>query len=159
MKFKFSFLLFFVCFLLVSAQDKHQIEKLVNYIIFENPDYLSMKLNYESFVPELPESLKKEENFKHTMKEVRNNNFHKYFEKVKFTNKINWKDYNIKEFKETKSKYKIQISTPIFIKKNKEALVQIKTNYSNWYNVYKLNKENNWQLSYAFGEKMLPKEK
>lgn len=54
-------------------------------------------------------------------------------------------------------KYGIEFSTPVFINGNKEVLIQIKTNYVNWFNVYKLNKNNKWELSYGFGNKKLPK--
>ncbi len=91
------------------------------------------------------------------MNEVKDKNFILYFQKVKKINSINWKKYNLPKFKFDSKKYEIEFSTPIFINKNKAALIQIKTNYISWFNVYKLNKKNKWELSYGFGNKKLPK--
>lgn len=159
MKIKLILLIFFLNFSFIFSQEKNVIEHLIRDIINENQEYLTLKLNPQSFIPELNDELKKDENYKYTMNEVKDKNFVKYFEKIKISKKINWKDYNLPKFKYETRKYGIQISTPIFINKNKEVLIQIKTNYVDWFNVYKLNKGNKWELSYGFGNKKLSKNK
>jgi len=146
-------------FSLIFSQEKKLVENFIADFIENNKEYLSFKLNPQSFIPELNNELKNDENYKYTMNEVKDKNFIQYFEKAKITNQINWNKYKIPKLKLDVKNYTLQISTPIFINNNKEVLIQIKTNYLNWYNVYKKNKNNKWELSYTFGNKRLPKNK
>ena len=157
LKSKLFILIFFIKFSFAFTQEKNLVEHFINDVIEQNKEYLSMKLNPLSFIPELNNDLKNDENYKYTMKEVKDKNFSKYFEKVKFTKQLNWKTYRISNFKVDSKNYTIQISTPIFINKNREALIQVKTDYCDWINVYKLKKNNKWEYSYGFGNKKLPK--
>lgn len=158
-KIKIILLIFLANFTLVFSQNHNLVQNLLQDFISENQEYLKLKLDPQSFIPELNNELKKDENYKYTMNEVKDLNFIKYFEKIKSLKTINWKNYNISKFKTDSKNYEIQISTPIFINKNREALIQIKTNYVVWFNVYKLNKNKKWKLSYSFGNKKLPKKK
>ena len=157
MKIKLTIILFLINFSFVFSQRQNIIEHLLIDIIEENQEYLNLKLNPQSFIPELNNELKKDENYKYTMNEVKDKNFIQYFQKVEKLNKINWTSYKLSKFKYDSNNYEIEFSTPIFINNNKEALIQIKTNYINWFNVYKLNNNNKWKLSYGFGNKKLPK--
>lgn len=154
---KLILFLFLINFSFVLSQKQNIIEHLICDIITENQEYLNLELNPQSFIPELNNELKLDENYKYTMNEVKDKNFIQYFQKVKNVKRINWKNYKLPKFKYDAKKYGIEFSTPIFINGNKEVLIQIKTNYVNWFNVYKLNKNNKWELSYGFGNKKLPK--
>ena len=83
MKTKLILLLFFINFSLVFSQEKKNVENLIQDIVNEYEEYLSLKLNPVSFIPELDTDLKNDEIYKHTMNEVKDNNFVKYFTKVK----------------------------------------------------------------------------
>ncbi|MNK64426.1 hypothetical protein D3C87_836670 [compost metagenome] len=156
MKNTLFFLLFFFQFIFVNSQQRGITEELIKDVFADNPEYLTLKLNPESFIPELSGDLKNSENYKYAMSEIQDGNFKKYFKSVRSINKISWKDYEFQKIKFDSIDYELQISSPIFIKNKKEVLIQVKTNYLNWYQVYKLKREK-WELSYGFGEKSFAK--
>lgn len=117
-----------------------------------------LTINPLSFVPELNDELKKDENFQYTMTEVNEKNFNEYFKKIKKTKLLDWTKFGGNKLTFSNSYYKLQISLPIFIKNNTEALVQVKTDFSNSFQIYKCT-NNKCTLSYAFGNRKLPKEK
>ncbi|MBD8019120.1 hypothetical protein [Kaistella pullorum] len=154
MKFILPILFIFLNFTKLNSQTKIITENLINEIISDQP-YLGLVLNPKSFIPELNNELKKDENFKYTMKEVNEKDFNLYFDKSHRSKILDWREYNIKSVKYSPSKYTLQISTPLFIKNNTEVLFQIKTEFSNSFQIYKCLK-NKCSLSYSFGNKIIP---
>ena len=122
--------------------------------IVDDQEYEKMNIYAWSFTPELTDSLKNDENFKFTMKEVKEEDFSLYYKAKKYAPQINWKNYKSKsKITEIKDNNILQISTPLFIRDNQEALIQIKTFYKNEFNVYKY-KNGKWILSYSFGNRI-----
>ena len=120
----------------------------------DDQEYEKMNIYAWSFTPELTDSLKNDENFKFTMKEVKEEDFSLYYKAKKYAPQINWKNYKSKsKITEIKDNNILQISTPLFIRDNREALIQLKTFYKNEFNVYKY-KNGKWILSYSFGNRI-----
>ena len=157
MKLTILFLIFFFNCTSVNSQSKNQISSILVDITTNSP-YNKLTINPLSFIPELNDELKKDENFQYTMKEVNEKNFDEYFKKIKKTELLNWTKFGVNKLNFPNSHYELQISSPIFIKNNTEALIQVKTGFSNWFQIYKCT-NNKCTLSYAFGNKKLPKEK
>ena len=123
--------------------------------ILNDEEYKKMDIYAWSFIPQLSDSLKNDQNFLYTMDEVKDKSFDLFFNTKNRTPLINWKNYKIRnKVVEFKNQNTLQISTPLFIQNDSEALVQIKTNYADWYNVYKY-QNGRWNLSYGFGNKTI----